>query len=97
MEELANQFPQKILFESRRQKLQRFLSLPHLTIERIWWPLFTYWLAKNFEPTEVLYIAIDRTQWGLVNLIVVSLIYDKRAIPIYFEVLPKLGNTNWDR
>lgn len=36
LEELASQFPQKILFESRRKKLQRFLSLPHLTIERIW-------------------------------------------------------------
>ncbi|WP_420839165.1 hypothetical protein [Argonema antarcticum] len=23
-----------------------------------------------------------------------SLIYDQKAIPIYFEVLPKLGNTN---
>ena len=44
-----------------------------------------------------MYIAIDRTQWGLINLIVVSLIYDKRAIPIYFEVLPNLGNTNADK
>ena len=94
LEELASQFPQKILFESRRKKLQRFLSLPDLTIEKIWWPLLTNWLNNNFEPTAVLYIAIDRTQWGLVNLIVVSLIYDKRAIPIYFEVLPLLGNTN---
>lgn len=94
LEELANQFPQKILFESRRKKLQRFLSLPHLTIEKIWWPLFSHWLTKNFELTEVLYIAIDRTQWSAVNLIVVSLIYDKRAIPIYFEVLPQLGSTS---
>lgn len=54
----------------------------------------TNWLTNNFEPDAILYIAIDRTQWGLVNLIVVSLIYDKRAIPIYFEVLPNLGNTN---
>lgn len=83
LEELASQFPQKIRFESRRKKLQRFLSLPRLTIEKIWWPLLSYWLTNNFEPTEVLYMAIDRTQWGLVNLIVVSLIYDKRAIPIY--------------
>lgn len=94
LEELANQFPQKILFESRRKKLQRFLSLPHITIEKIWWPLLTNWLTNNFEPHSVLYIAIDRTQWGLINLIVISLIYDKRAIPIYFEILPKLGNTN---
>ncbi|MCL1467604.1 hypothetical protein [Argonema galeatum] len=68
LEELAGQFPQKILFESRRKKLQRFLSLPHLTVEKIWWPLFSYWLTNNFEPTSVLYIAIDRTQWGLINL-----------------------------
>lgn len=97
LEELASQFPHKILFESRRKKLQRFLDLPHLTLEKIWWPLFTYWLANNFAPASVLYIAIDRTQWARVNLIVVSLIYDKRAIPIYFEVLPKLGNTNVDK
>ncbi|MCP2732422.1 IS4 family transposase, partial [Symplocastrum sp. BBK-W-15] len=42
----------------------------------------------------VLYIAIDRTQWQSVNLIFVSLIYQNRAIPIYFEYLPKLGSTN---
>ncbi|MFB2835362.1 IS4 family transposase [Floridanema evergladense] len=97
LEELASQFPQKILFESRRKKLQRFLSLPHITIEKIWWPLFSYWLANNFEPRSVLYLAIDRTQWGVVNLIVVSLIYQKRAIPIYFESLPKLGNSNVEK
>jgi Transposase DDE domain len=93
LEELANQFPQKILFESRRKKLQRFLDLPNLTVEKIWWPLFSYWLENNFESTELLYLAIDRTQWGGVNLIFVSLIYQKRAIPIYFESLPKLGST----
>lgn len=97
LEELASQFPQKILFESRRKKLQRFLSLPSLTIEGIWWPLFSYWLNQSFEANEVLYIAIDRTQWGIVNLIVVSLIYQKRAIPIYFECLPKLGNSNVEK
>ena len=93
LEELASQFPQKILFESRRKKLQRFLSLPNLTVEKIWWPLFRYWLENNFESTAVLYLAIDRTQWGEVNLIFISLIYQKRAIPIYFESLPKLGST----
>jgi len=94
LEELANQFPQKILFESRRKKLQRFLDNPHLTVAKIWWPLFSYWLQNNFESDEVLYIAIDRTQWQSVNLIFVSLIYQNRAIPIYFECLPKLGSTN---
>lgn len=40
LEELANKFPQPILFESRRKKLQRFLDLPILTIETIWLPIF---------------------------------------------------------
>ncbi|HBS70718.1 MAG TPA: IS4 family transposase [Cyanobacteria bacterium UBA11149] len=94
LEELASQFPQKILFESRRKKLQIFLDTPHLTVAKIWWPLFSYWLQNNFESGSVLYIAIDRTQWQSVNLIFVSLIYQNRAIPIYFEYLPKLGSTN---
>jgi hypothetical protein len=65
LEQLANLFPQKILFESRRKKLQRFLSLPNLTIEKIWWPLFSHWLTNNFDLSEILYIAIDRTQCNL--------------------------------
>jgi hypothetical protein len=44
LEELATQFPQGILFESRRKKTQRLLSLPCLSIENIWFPLFTQWL-----------------------------------------------------
>lgn len=94
LEELATKFPQNILFESRRRKLQRFLSIPQLTIAKIWWPIFTYWLNQTFDSTEVLSIAIDRTQWRTVNLLMISLIYQRRAIPIYFEILPKLGCCN---
>ena len=28
------------------------------------------------------------------NLIMISIIYDSRAIPVYFELLPKLGSSN---
>lgn len=94
LEELASKFPQNILFESRRRKLQRFLSMPQLTIAKIWWPIFTYWLNQTFDVTEVLYIAIDRTQWRSINLLMISLIYQRRAIPIYFELLPKIGCCN---
>jgi hypothetical protein len=94
LEELANKFPQNILFESRRRKIQRFLSLPELTLTQIWFPLFTTWLKTVFDLAEVLYIAIDRTQWGCINLLMISLIYERRAIPIYFELLPRLGCCN---
>lgn len=94
LEELANKFPQPILFESRRKKLQRFLDLPSLTIETIWLPIFQDWLNQRFARDEVLCIAIDRTRWGLINLLMVSLIINHRAIPIYFELLDHVGNSD---
>lgn len=93
LEELADKFPQLIRFESRRKKIQRFLDLPQLTIEKIWFPLFSDWLKREFEISEVLYVVIDRTQWGCINLLMVSIISEHRAIPIYFELLPKLGSS----
>ena len=41
-----------------------------------------------------IYIAIDRTSWGAINILMVSLIYDKRARPIYWEILDKKGSSN---
>jgi len=94
LEELANKFPQPILFESRRKKLQRFLDLPNLTIETIWLPIFLDWLKQRFTRGTVIYIAIDRTRWGFINLMMVSLIINNRGIPIYFELLDHVGNSD---
>jgi hypothetical protein len=95
LEALAQALPLPIIFESRRRRLQRFLSLPQLTLEALWFPILKAWLKAEFEPGNVLYIAIDRTSWGCNNLMMISLIVDKRAIPIYFELLPKLGSSNF--
>jgi hypothetical protein len=80
----------------RRRKLQRFLSLEHWTVENIWWPIIKDWLTQKFPAKGTLYFALDRTQWCNNNLIVVSLIYYNRAIPIHFDLLDKLGNSNFD-
>ena len=45
IERLAQVFPNPFTIESRRRKLQRFLDLPNLTIELIWFPIITYWLT----------------------------------------------------
>jgi hypothetical protein len=95
LEKLANALPLPILFESRRKKVQRFLSLPVLQIQKIWFPLIKDWLAQIFTTHETVYLAIDRTNWGRNNLIMISVIYDQRAIPIYFELLPKLGTSDF--
>jgi Transposase DDE domain len=96
LESLATALPLSIIFESRRKKIQRFLSLPCLKIEIIWFPIITLWLENQIPTNQVIHIAIDRTTWGRVNLLMVSLVWNHRGIPIYFELLPKLGNSNFD-
>lgn len=96
IESLATHLPIPIKFESRRRKLQRFLSLPNLTIEKVWLPIVKVWLAENFTPDEVIYLVIDRTSWNCINLFMVSVVWDKRSFPIYFELLPKLGSSNFE-
>jgi hypothetical protein len=87
LEALATAMPLPITFESRRRKLQRFLKLPQLTFESLWFPIISQWIKAEFEVGEWLYLAIDRTSWAGVNLLVVSLIVDKRAIPLYAQRL----------
>ncbi len=91
LETLATAVPIPIIFESRRRKIQRFLLLPNLTIEKIWFPIVTTWLEMNFTSDKIIYLVIDRTNWACVNLFMVSVVWDKRAFPIYFTLLPKLG------
>ena len=94
LERLARVFPYPITTESRRRKLQRFLDLPQLTISLIWFPLITYWLTTYCSVGQTLSVAIDRTQWGCINLFTIALIWQKRAIPLYWCLLPKLGSSN---
>ncbi|MBV8884348.1 MAG: IS4 family transposase [Chroococcidiopsidaceae cyanobacterium CP_BM_RX_35] len=97
LETLATALSFPITFESRRKKIQRFLSLPQLTLEKIWFSIVKSWLETELKPHQVLYIAIDRTKWGRINLLMISLIWDKRAFPIYWELLPKQGNSNFEK
>ena len=96
LERLARGFPYPIKAGSRRRKLQRFLDLPNLTISLIWFPLITYWLTTYCRIGTRLSIAIDRSQWGCINLFMVTLIWERRAIPLYWDLLPKLGNSNFE-
>ncbi len=94
LESLANALPIPITFESRRKKIQRFLSLPSLTIEQIWLPIVQNCLETYFSSEKIIYLVIDRTNWSCKNLVMISVVWDKRAFPIYFEFLPKLGSSN---
>lgn len=67
--------PIPITFESIKKKIQRFLSSPNFTIDKIWVPLIKTWLKIYFEPQKMIYVAIDRTNWGYINLFVISVIW----------------------
>ena len=95
LEKIATVLPVPILFESRRKKVQRFLSLPSLNIETLWFPIIKNWLTESFPKSQPIYLVIDRTIWERKNLIMISIIYDQRTIPVYFEFLPKLGSSNF--
>ncbi|NEP29103.1 IS4 family transposase [Moorena sp. SIO3I6] len=110
LERLATLFPQPIQFESRRRNLQRFLGLPQLSVKLLWFPLVKYLVREQFHPHKMnrkrrrylkrikqrgyLLLVIDRTQWKERNLMMVSLVCGRRAIPVYWHLLGKKGNSN---
>ncbi|UIE38575.1 hypothetical protein [Leptodesmis sichuanensis] len=95
LERLATLFAQPIQFESRRRNLQRFLILPQLSAKALWFPIVKYWLKKHFKPGKRVLVVIDRTQWKHHNLLMVSVVYQKRAIPVYWQVLNKQGQSSF--
>jgi hypothetical protein len=58
--------------------------------------LITYWLITYCPVGTRLSISIDRSQWGRIHLFMVSLIWERRAIPLYWSLLPKLGNSSFE-
>ncbi|WPF87251.1 IS4 family transposase [Cyanobacterium aponinum AL20118] len=95
LEEIARRFPYPIKLRSRVKKLQRFLSLKQWNINQVWFPIIKQWILQQWHRKTIIYLVIDRTQWGVINLLMVSLIYHHRAIPIYFQLLNKKGSSNF--
>ncbi|WP_144054295.1 transposase [Pleurocapsa sp. PCC 7319] len=94
IEKLASLLPIPLKYQSRRRHLQRFLMLPKLTPKCIWFPIIKKWLKINQTNKRICYVAIDRTRWKERNLFVVSLIKNKRGIPLHWILLNKKGNSN---
>nr|WP_245927556.1 IS4 family transposase [Aphanothece hegewaldii] len=69
--------------------------MKHFNIEKIWMPFIKVMLFPALEKERKLILAIDRTQWKENNIFMISLIWKKRAIPIYWQSLAKKGASNW--
>ncbi len=109
---LASVFPQPIQYQSRKRNLQRFLVLPQLSVNLLWFPLLKYWIRQvqtgsclNREQRRHLrklkhhkygywIIAMDRTQLKGRNVFMVSLVWGTHALPVYWELLQQVGNSD---
>lgn len=76
--------------------MQRFLDLGVLSQEGLWLRFIKAFLSAQVSAQSTVYIAIDRTSWGMVNLLVVSVIWQHRAIPLCWTRLDKLGSSHYD-
>lgn len=94
IERLAACFPLPILYESRRRHIQRFLISPKLSVALIWLPLIRQVLMSKIPSGSRIIVALDRTQWQVNNLLIVTVIYQKRALPVYWQFLEKKGSSN---
>ena len=66
-----------------------------MDVNRLWLGLFACFIEhQNIAANSTVYVAIDRTTWGNINLLMVSFIWRKRAIPLYWQRLDQLGNSN---
>ena len=95
IERLASSFPYPIKCESRRKKIQRFLRSSNLSLSLLWFPLIKKIIATQFNQGDRLIITIDRTQWKNNNISMASVIWKKRALPIYWLLLSKKGSSNF--
>lgn len=89
--------PLPILYESRRRHVQRFLILLQLSIPLLWFPLIRSIILTQIQPGTQVIVPLDRTQWKQNNLFVVSIIWDKRAWPIYWQFMEHSGSSNLAR
>lgn len=74
--------------------MQRFLDLGVLASRGLWQSIIKAFLIDQIPANDTVYVAIDRTGWRHYNLLVVSIIWQKRAIPLCWDRLDKLGSSN---
>ncbi len=94
LERLAATLPLPIQQNSRRRHLQRFLNLDVLSVVLLWFPMIEEIITRQIQPETQLVIVLDRTQWKANNVLMVSVVYRKRALPIFWVLLEKDGSSN---
>ena len=67
----------------------------NLSLSLLWFPLIKKIISTQYKKGDELIITIDRTQWKNNNISMASVIWKKRALPIYWLLLSKKGSSNF--
>jgi hypothetical protein len=92
--ELATGFPGGALKESRYRRIQRFIGEHFLNFDTV-----AQFIMQLFGFLETDYdLALDRTNWKWgeknINILMLAVVYKGVAIPLYWLLLDKKGNSN---
>jgi hypothetical protein len=82
--------------DSRYRRIQRFFSHFELDFRQIaFWIFYLF-----FKPSEKCYLIIDRTNWfrgkNKINVFMLSVAYEGISIPLFWQLLPKSGSSNFN-
>ena len=90
--QLATVFPGDAEVDSHYRRLQRFFQ--HIQLQ----PAHMARFVLAFLPDAPYTLALDRAQWMLgtmpINFLVLSVVHDSIAFPLFWKVLAKRGNSN---
>ena len=95
LRELAVAFASDALLDSRYKRLKRFFSSFKVDTG-----IIALWIFNLFFPeSKKVYLIIDRTNWywgkNKINIFMLGIAYEGLAIPLYWRLLPKAGNSNF--
>ncbi|WP_228025408.1 IS4 family transposase [cf. Phormidesmis sp. LEGE 11477] len=68
-----------------------------LHLRSLWFGLLQAFLNEQLSLGSTVYVAIDRTTWRDINLLMASIVWKGRAIPLYWQRLDSLGNSHYDK
>lgn len=93
LQEIATAFSSRAKIESRYKRLYRFFALFKMDLTVI-----TRWVFKLFfSEDQPIYLVVDRTNWywgkQKINIFMLSVAYEGIAIPLFWKLLDKAGNT----
>jgi len=95
LQEIALAFSSGAKVESRYRRLQRFFATFTIDFTQI-----ARWIFKLYFSTgKKLYLIVDRTNWywgrKKINVFMLSVAHEGMAIPLFWIMLPKAGNSNF--